>query len=161
MPHWSELPPSDQIFTHFDEATGKERTFAASALRRLCAREESEQAGVMYAWIELQGEHVEVLRAKRGLEEPRLLRALATPRYAPLLFCIMPDETHLLVDGSHTYVAMWMRGAREARAYIVPECLWRGALVTGLDKTTPEELLASHSSDGRVSAETWLREVLK
>jgi hypothetical protein len=34
VPHWSELPPSDQIFTYFDgeSATRVERTFAASRL---------------------------------------------------------------------------------------------------------------------------------
>lgn len=162
--HWSQLPPSDQIFTHFEEREGqpsRERVFAATRLRLLARERDSEQAGVLRTWVGLEEAHVGVLFARRGLEEARLLRALAAPSYAPLLFCLMPDGSALLVDGSHTYAAAFMRGLRELRAYLVPECVWKNFLVEGLEGTTPEALLASHSGDGRVSAETYLKETSK
>ncbi len=159
--HWSQLPPRDQIFTHFEEETGKERVFAATRLRLLARERDSEQAGVIRTWVGLEEAHVGVLFARRGLEEARLLRALAAQSYSPLLFCLMLDGSALLVDGSHTYAAAFIRGLRELRAYLVPECVWKNFLVEGLPGTTPEELLASHSGDGRVSAETYLQETLK
>ncbi len=163
--HWSQLPPSDQIFTHFEEAkegqSPRERVFAVTRLRLLARKADSKQAGILRTWIGLEEAHVGVLFARRGLEEARLLQALAAPSYSPLLFCLMPDESALLVDGSHTYAAAFMRGLRELRAYLVPECIWRNFLVEGLPGTTPEELLASHSGDGRVTAETYLQETSK
>jgi hypothetical protein len=155
--HVSELPWGDQIFTHFEEAgngLSVQRTFAASALRRFCVRPESVQAGVArQARIALDGSMLGMLLARRGLEDARLLRALTMPRYAPLLFCLMPDGSALLVDGSHTYAAMLLRGARYAPGYLVPECVWRNFLVTGLKETTAEELLATPSWAGVELAE--------
>jgi hypothetical protein len=156
--HASELPLGDQIFTHFEDAgpgLSVQRTFAASALRRYCQTPDSVRAGVArQARIALDGSMLAMLLTRRGLEDARLLRALATPRYAPLLFCLMPDGSALLVDGSHTYAAMLMRGFKLARGYLVPECIWRNFLVTGLRATTAEELLATPSWAGVELAET-------
>jgi hypothetical protein len=154
VPHWSELPPSDQIFTHFDgeSATRIERTFAASRLRALCEQPGSALAGVAHVEVPIDPGFLQVLAQCRGLERARLQRALTMPRYAPLLFCLLgkgADASHLLVDGSHTYAAMVLRGQKTARAWVVPECLWRSHLVTGLPSTTPEELLATPSYCGR------------
>jgi hypothetical protein len=148
--HWSELPLTDQIFTHFEQSGSAriERTFAASALRRVCSQPGSELAGVAHVEVALEPGFLAILQTSRGLEEPRLLRALAARRYAPLLFCLLND-THLLVDGTHTYAAMVLKGFSLARAYVVPECLWRSHLVEGLPSTTPEELLATPSYCGR------------
>jgi hypothetical protein len=147
--HATELPMGDQIFTHFEPAgpgLSVQRTFAASALRRFCQRKESVEAGVArQARIALDEGMLAMLLARRGLEDTRLLRALTTPRYMPLLFCLMPDGSALLVDGSHTYAAMLLRGARYAPGYLVPECVWRNFLVTGLKETSEEELLARPS----------------
>ena len=155
--HATELPLGDQIFTHFEElgeGVSVQRTFAASALRRFCSCEESVLAGVARVpQLALDGGMLTMLLTRRGLEEARLLRALSTPSYAPLLFALMPDGSALLVDGSHTYVAMLLRGERYARGYLVPECIWRNFLVSGLRACSPEELLATPSWAGAALAE--------
>ena len=149
--HWSELPRSDQIFTHFEEGAAGGgtaslcRTFATSAIRRDCAARKAEVLRV-----ELTYEGFQIVTTSWGLEPARLERALRAREYSPLLFVQERDGSHLLVDGSHTYAAAYLRGAREALAFVVAPQHWEGFLVEGLPEVTPEELLATPSGHGRV-----------
>lgn len=142
MIHVIELPRTDQIFTHMGGDRLAPTVFAVSRIRAACDRH---IAPVWMTPIELH--NVEMIYTSRGIEQPRLARAYATRVYAPLLFLTMPDDTQLLADGSHTYVARFLRGHRWALAYIVPQAIWRDYTVDGVPTIdlTPAELLASYS----------------
>lgn len=143
--HWTQLPhgPEDQIFTHIDSSTRKETVYAVTLLRRYC-----ESAGHPISEIPIDGPAAKMILRNRGLEKPRFRRAVMASTYQPLLFCFQPDGTHLLVDGSHSYVAMFTKNRRTALAYLVDEPIWRHFLVEGLPtSTSEEELLNSFSGD--------------
>lgn len=140
--HWTQLPLGDQIFTHLDSDNGKETVFAVSRLRAHCSTREHEfltKCPLDQKWAQMILQH-------RGIETPRLRRAVRTKHPDPLLYLQMPDKTVLLADGSHTYVALCMRGKRQALAYLVPQTVWRNFTVEGIPPHGSEaELLASHS----------------
>ncbi len=141
--HWSQLPLKDQMFTHLDDKTGAETNFAVSALRRFCNEFPTH---VICGRVPLDEATSVMIMKHRGIERPRLRRAQKTKQFQPLLFVFMPDKTHLLVDGSHSYVAMWMRGIRQADAYIVEEPIWQHFLIEGLPPAPSKEaLLKSYS----------------
>jgi hypothetical protein len=86
-----------------------------------------------------------MIMERRGIEAPRLRRAMKTKDAKPLLFLSMPDRTHLLIDGSHTYVALVTKGRADAKAYIVEQHIWSKFIVIGIPTTTEDELLKSWS----------------
>ena len=142
--HWSKLPITDQIFTHVEPGTSRNTVIAASALRRHC-----ESVAHPQVRVPLEARHTKLIMTKRGVEKPRLQLAMQTKIYLPLLFCHWPDDTHLLVDGSHSYCAQFYKGhvtsQRFAEAYIVEQPIWKNFIVTGLEDVTEEALLASDS----------------
>lgn len=142
MIHWSKLSLTDQIFTHIDPETKAETVFAATLLRARCESNMIQHEKVL---VPLTAEDANLIMARRGVEAPRLRRALRTKKYDPLLFLLMPDSTHLLIDGSHTYVAQFTHGLRQSRAYIIPPHAWEPYTVSGLPSTNEAELLASYS----------------
>jgi hypothetical protein len=129
-----------QIFTHVDSKTGKNTVFAVTDIRRIC--DSTCQQQVM---VSIDREDVEAVLRHRGIEDYRVLRAMATKRWLPLLFAHMPDGTFLLIDGSHTFVARAALGHKWANAYIVPQEMWCYYTVEGLPEATEEELANSWS----------------
>jgi hypothetical protein len=140
--HWSKLSETDQIFTHLDPETKAETVFPATLLRSRCKDKMIQHERVI---IPLTAEFSSIIMQVRGIEAPRLRRAIRTKNYDPLLLVHMPDHTHLLIDGSHTYVAQYTKGLRQSRAYLIPVHAWREYQVTGLPPTTEAELLTSYS----------------
>lgn len=145
--HWSTLPIADQIFTHIDCETGAQTTFAVTHLRRLCDARVRLGRDDHVRETPIDRDAARMILKMRGLERFRIRRAYRTKDddYQPFIYCFMPDRTHLLVDGSHTYVARCMKRHTTAFAYIVPPSVWKCCLVEGLPDTTTEELLASNS----------------
>lgn len=140
--HVAELPLSDQVFTHIDSNTGKSTVYAVTRIREHCYR------NVFPVYMTpLEPNMARIVLRERGLEAPRLQRALLTKKFQPFVFLTMPDGTHLAVDGSHTYVARCLLGHTWALAYIVPESVWRDFIVEGVgtEKLTKAELLTSYS----------------
>ena len=138
--HWSQLPITDQIFTHIEPSTGRNTVIAASALRRHC-----ESISHPRLWVALEARHTKLIMTKRGVEKPRLILAMQTKTYLPLLFCHWPDSTQLLVDGSHSYCAQFYKQFPRAEAYVVDQPIWRNFVVEGLPDTNEADLLASDS----------------
>jgi len=136
------LPVSDQVFTHVSEATGINTQLAGTSIREHCDRT---LAKLFLVALEPHAAKMTVMY--RGIELPRLERATRTEHYKPLLYLDMPEGTQLLADGSHTYVARYIKGHRYALAYIVPERIWRDFVVTDFPTfdMTAEELLATTS----------------
>lgn len=136
------LPFHDQVFTQV--VPGGNVVYAVTRIREHCLR--TFHPVVLTA---LLPSHAKLIIEQRGLEEARLVRAAClTPHYSPLIYLHQDDGSHLLADGSHTYVARYLRGHRYALAYLVEKKVWRGFIVSGFPTETMDEatLLASHSS---------------
>lgn len=129
-----------QIFTHIDPQTGVNTVFAATEIRRWC-----DQNILPLVMIPITRRDAEMIVQYRGIEADRLFRARATKRWLPLLLVHMPDATHLLIDGSHTYVARASLGHRWALAYLVPQEIWTYFTVEGLPQATEDQLANSWS----------------
>jgi hypothetical protein len=138
--HYTTLPLTDQIFTHLDDKTAEQTVFASSAIRRHC---EATHHPISLTPIEPAA--ARMIFARRGIERPRLLRAVQTGNHLPLLYLTQADGTNLLVDGSHTYIARFYRGNTWATAYVVPRTTWANFTVEGIPSIAEADLLASHS----------------
>ena len=135
---WASLPRTDHVFTHFDEVTGVQTTLAADRIRA-CVELVTKLDPSFIACCPITDEDADIIRRKRGLEPARLRRAMKTKKYQPLLFINMPDNTQLLIDGSHTYVALHAKGFKSAAAYLVPEIMWRAFVIEDMPRFSSEE----------------------
>jgi hypothetical protein len=136
--------PGDQMFTHFDPATGAQTCFAVTLIR-----EHTSRLGDQYIFsAPIEPRMAKMILMNRGIERPRLKRAIRTTYYDPLLYLEMPDGSHLLADGSHTYVAMFYKGITWAKSFVVPPSIWNQFTISGLPAWESEEhLLQSFSGD--------------
>jgi len=135
---------NDQIFTHIDPDTGEDLTIAVTFLRKACNALVKQGITKHIARTPIERENAMIILKRRGIERPRLRAAYKTKQYQPLMYAEL-NGYHLLVDGSHSYLAMYLKRIPEASAFVIPEVVWRDATIEGLPKTTEEELLASHS----------------
>ena len=140
--HFTQLPLGEQIFTHIDPETKKETVFAVDRIRAAIA-----VFGDKYLEnCPILARQAKMIQKYRGIEPARLRRALKTKDYLPLIFLAMPDETGLLIDGSHSYLAMYMKGITETKAYLIEQPIWKLFTVEGLPPYgSEEELLSTHS----------------
>jgi hypothetical protein len=158
--HWNTLPLSDQIFTHIDPSTKVETVLAATRLRALADASavfastpgEPTNGRILKILTDITSEGAKICVLHRGIEEPRLrnaMKTVASKKITPLLYTEWGDGTHLLIDGSHTYVALYLENYKAAPSYMVPETIWRSYCVEGLPKERSEaDLLASYSGVG-------------
>lgn len=120
----AELGLFEQCFTHIDDDTGKATTWAAERLAQYCRELPTDQREAITYRVPVDEEHARYCIENRGVEDHRMRRLLdpsnrATHLLRPILFVKMPDDTHLLVDGTHRYVALFTLGAPHVLAYIV------------------------------------------
>lgn len=134
--HWHCHNLRGQMFTHIDSKTKKQTVFAATAIREAC-----DHSRLPLSFVPIERPVALMLLKYRGIEDYRLERAMNTQRWLPLLLAHMPDGTHLLIDGSHTYVARAVLGHRHAIGYVVPQELWCYYTIEGLPEEESEETL--------------------
>ena len=134
------LPRSDQIFTHIDEVTGQPTILAVT---RIAAH--MREIDHPHVRIPLTAEGAALMVRARGVEKHRLRRLTVLCARYPLLVLEWTDGTHLLADGTHSYVWQYTHGGRSALAWMVPEALWQPFIVGGLSAPTEEKLLSSFS----------------
>ena len=132
---------TDVIFTHIDPDNQKETVINITRLSldfRVKIRP-IVKIPIDPVWAE-QSFH------KRGLEEHRLKRIILRPDLMePVLFCVWPDGSHLLVDGNHRYAASWVMGATDIPARIIPRSVWKKHVIKGLPASNEQRLLTSFS----------------
>jgi hypothetical protein len=136
--------PGDQMFTHIDPETKTQTCFAVTLIREHISR-----FGEDYIFsTPIEPRIAKMILLNRGLERSRLKRAIRTSHYDPLLYLAMPDGSHLLADGSHTYVAMFYKGTTWTKAFVVPQNIWKDFTISGLPQWESEShLLQSFSGD--------------
>lgn len=116
---FNKLPITDVIFTHFDEKTKKQTHYAVTRLRKQII------TGLEKGWaipttIPIQKDIADFCTSRRGVESHRLARLLQLEtEYEPLLFLTLPNNTHLLVDGTHRYVASFLKNKPTIKAIVV------------------------------------------
>lgn len=141
MIDWRTMRGDEEIFTHWDETSGKVTDLAASRLVQWC-RESGEE---IYR-TPLRQDHAALVMAKRGIEPHRLIRLTRETAIAPVLFLKWPDGTSLLADGSHRYVWLATHGERWVLCWHLDEAKWRDFVIEGLPRpSSEEELLRSFS----------------
>lgn len=81
----------------------------------------------------------------RGIEQHRLERIQPEHLEEPIVYCAMPDGTHLLVDGHHRYVAAAIHDVQWIKSRILNYEQWSPFIVEGLPQFGRENLLNSFS----------------
>jgi hypothetical protein len=114
------------LFSWQDPDTGEQLHFAVERLTR-----EVKRLNLEVFRTEIDPKFAEASAKDRGLEPHRLARLLEVPipDWEPLVFCRMPDDTCVLVDGNHRYYVAWQLGEKYVLAYIVPQDVWSRFIV--------------------------------
>jgi len=135
------LPATEQIFTHIDPETGVNTTIAATSLSSHLRK-----IGYPIVRVPLTAWDAKVLREKRGIEKHRLARlTVLCTRYPLLILDWLDGHTHLIADGTHSYIWQQAHGYRDAIAWLVPIAIWQPFVVSGLPEISEEKILSSFS----------------
>jgi hypothetical protein len=109
----------DECFTHIDDTTGVQTTYAVTALYKHVSTHEDQ----VEKWsVPVEEHHAKYCITNRGVERDRLEVLMGKADYLakPIMFIHMPDGQHLLVDGTHRYVCYWMLKITNIPAYMIP-----------------------------------------
>lgn len=134
--------PFDELFTHVaEDPAGTQTTYNVTKLYEYISTHQSE---VLLVKVPIDDEHGQYCMDKRGVEQDRLQVLAQNPKYLqkPIVFVKMPDDEHLLVDGTHRYVIYWMVKGQFIPAYIVPFALAQPFIVEDLPDSPEDELMA-------------------
>ncbi len=140
--HCSKLRWDEVIFSHIDEDTGAQTHYAISTM---IAWIKSHWAEVEKVTVPIETAAAEMIRQYRGIEQHRLNPLLTVENPDPVIFVTMADDTHLLVDGSHRYVAMYAQRKPHLRAFVLT---WEQAqqfIITGIPVMPREVVVGGYS----------------
>ena len=142
--HWSQLPPYEQVFAHEDPDTGVVSHYAATSA--MAWAKEHEEVFM----VDITKDHYDVLINHRGVEAHRVKRLTRQLRrdggfLDPMVFFTMDDGTHLLVDGTHRYVAYFRCSYKQALAYVLRNEAVNRFKVLGFESLPKENALHGFS----------------
>jgi len=131
----------EECFTHVDPDTGAQTTWAAGALYTFCVANPDK---VSIGTVPVDEEHARFCFTHRGVEANRFAIFVQHPEFLkkPILFVLMPDGQHLLIDGTHRYVCLFALKIPEARAYVVPYEVAKPFIIEDIPQTSVEEVMA-------------------
>lgn len=113
--------PKDQMFTHEDCDDAKtQRSWNVSAIMRVML-DMFEQGEIEPVLVPMDAHFAEYCRHHRGVEPHRLNRLTPEALRTPILMLQLPDDTYLLMDGTHRYVYAQSIGRAEILCFIVPQ----------------------------------------
>lgn len=134
-----DLNPTEKLFTHIEK--GVQTDLAVDRMIKW-AVEHSE-----LILVAIQFETANMITERKGLEPHRLHRALTYTHYDPLIWAHFPeDDSYLLCDGNHRYVAMAYRGIPFAASWILTSEQWKPFQVSGNRKYSSEAELMGRPS---------------
>ena len=141
----TECAPFDELFTHFDEQ-GVQTDWNATKLYEWITSL-GEAADKWKFAVPVEEQHATFCVQERGVEEHRLARLFEHPDRLkkPIVFVEMEDGTHLLVDGTHRYVAYFALKAPTIPSYIVPFQFAKPFIVDGMPAVDEQRLKNSWS----------------
>lgn len=142
--HFLSLPWDTMIFSHVDDDTGAQTHFAITHALAWIKEHESEVETLL---VGVEQDTAQMIFTSRGIEDHRLAKLLRGPvdNFPPVLFVLMPDDTHLLIDGSHRYVAASMLKADGLLGFVLT---WEQAqqfVIEGLPEMTKEQVVGGYS----------------
>ncbi len=125
IPYKDTLGHGEIVFTHQDE-DGTQLMFAVTRLQALL-----QTAGSPVVLAPVDEQFARWLPSHRGIEFSRLCALAGISSLDPVIFCAMEDaeNSYLLVDGSHRYLAAALNQSTYIRAYVVVKAVWEQFLV--------------------------------
>lgn len=117
---FGEMRRGEVVFTHLE--AGVQTVYAVSRIERAL---ETREGWGRLARVPVEAEFAGWLRDNRGVEQWRVERLHERALRSPLLFAEQPDGSHLLIDGTHRYVALAERGERSTLAWLLTPREWR------------------------------------
>lgn len=130
-----------ECFTHIDDEGKLTRKFDVTGIIEYCVENKVE---IVRVGMTLIGYNI--CKLERGYEQHRLdtITQQVIDNH-PVVFCQLPDGTHLMIDGTHRYIKAWDLGKRFILSYLVPEGVWAQFLLPVDENLTAEELLKQDS----------------
>jgi hypothetical protein len=135
----SDVGLMDECFTHIGN-DGHQTSWASSALYRFCVANPDK---VALGPVVVDEEHAAHCVEQRGVEQERLDVLTANPEYLkkPILFVHLPDDTHLLVDGTHRYVVYFALSMEMILAYMVEWEHAKAFIIEDMPQTSVETIM--------------------
>lgn len=140
-PTEAELTTHGAVFTHFHE--GQQTDYAIGLMRS-----DPLVLAFQVMTTDVDRKFAQWMLKHRGIEAHRLRRLMRVPvmKLEPVIFADQPDDSKLLIDGSHRYVSAALRGARAIHIRCLPELVWRPYVIDGFPKQEEQALLNSYSN---------------
>jgi len=120
-------------FTHEDDPVvdgikGTQRTFA---VQRILEHLKRPNHGFKLYLVPVDKDFANWMLTNRGLEPHRLLPLIGICSLEPIIFCAEEDaeNSNLLIDGSHRFVAAAIQESTHILAYVLPKSFWSQYLV--------------------------------
>lgn len=136
MIDFADMRAREAVFTHIDDMSGAQTTYAVTRLTEACAVLDPVCVPISREFAGWCVEH-------RGIEWARVERLTRAQLALPLLFATQNDGTHLLVDGHHRYVRLAFEGGSTTLAWVLEPCEWAPFVVRGVRAfANSDELLA-------------------
>ena len=118
---------ADQIFSHLDPDDGRTRHFHIPKLAQLIRQYADACELIEYG---ITDEQVEFVIRTHNIDDGHVVNRITPDSLEqPGIICAFPDETELLVDGNHRFVARHRAGKTMMRFWKVPYPLWEKSLV--------------------------------
>lgn len=138
---FTQVHPFDELFTHVADDDGQQTSYNVSALYTHITAHPSE---VTKTTVQVDEEHARYCIERRGVEKDRIAVLMNHVEYLkkPVVFVVLPDESYLLVDGTHRYVVYFAAKALQIPAYIVPWAVAAPFVVEDMPRTPEDELMA-------------------
>lgn len=137
---WRECGLFDHIFSHLNPHSGEMSHINVTTL----SEDWRTKARPVHDAI-MDQDGYDLCMAQRGIEEHRVARLRGLATVEPILICIWKDQTHLVVDGHHRYVARWRDGHREIPCRMLPRSIWERHLVEDIPEQLSRALLQGFS----------------
>lgn len=112
----------EETFRFTPEGEGEEITIRSGALRKWLLENAMDKV------IDLTfpaDETLESIIARHGLEPARMASMTRKEAKEPVIVCLWPGGTHVLVDGGHRRWFWAARGRHTIKGWAVPEAVWR------------------------------------
>lgn len=113
----------EEVFSWVSMNGTEELHFRTTIMKRFLDANPEFAKGCRFT-TEMDGDFAEHVGKFNGLEEDHFNTVTPYRLDEPVLGCIMPDGTVLLVDGSHRYYMRYLRGCDTVEYYLFPQELW-------------------------------------
>lgn len=124
-----QLKGRQEIFSFEDYTTGEKMIFAATAMNQFAEQYAGQVDTIQTLSIRIDPEHVDIIKTRRGIEQPRLDRMTPEYRDKPIIGAFAQDGSFITVDGNHRFIKRHEAGFKNIRAYCFKYPFWRQFLI--------------------------------